>query len=131
MVIKVNDMDLKILSLFTKGYDREYYIREVEKLLKISSRTALVTLAKLEKTGILRSKIKGKIKIYAIKKSSLSREFFLLTEQYKKIQFLEKNHLIKEVLEKADEFLNGMVIVFGSYAKELQKRLEYLISQEK
>lgn len=121
MVIKVNDIDLRILSLFTKGYEKEYYIREVEKLIEVSSRTALVTLAKLEKSGILESKIKGKIKTYSIKKSTLSREFFLLTEQYKKIQFLEKNQLVKEVLEKADDYLQGIVIIFGSYAKGIQK----------
>ena len=121
MVIKVNDMDLKILSLFTKGYDKEYYIREVEKLLDVSSRTALVTLAKLEKKGILKSQIKGKIKIYTIRKSTLSREFLVLTEQYKRIQFLDENHLIKEVLEKADECMQGIVLIFGSYAKGIQK----------
>lgn len=122
MVTKVNDVDLRILSLFTKSYNKEYYIREVEKLLGISSRTALVTLAKLEKKGILESKIRGKIKTYSIKKSGLSREYFVLTEQYKKIQFLEKNHLIKEVLEKAEDYMQGIVIVFGSYAKGLQKK---------
>ena len=121
MVIKVNNTDLKVLSLFTKGYDKEYYIREVEKLLDVSSRTAFVTLAKLEKKGILESQTKGNIKIYAIRKSTLSREFLLLTEQYKKIQFLEENHLIKEVLEKADEYMQGMVLIFGSYAKGIQK----------
>jgi len=121
MVIKVNDTDLRILSLFTKGYDKEFYIREVERLLKVSSRTALVTLAKLEKIGILESKKKGKIKTYSIRKTTLSREFFILAEQYKKIQFLEENQLIKEVLEKADEFMKGIVIVFGSYAKGTRK----------
>lgn len=121
MVIKVNDIDLKVLSLFTKGYEKEYYIREVEKLIEVSSRTALVTLAKLEKKGILESKIKGKIKAYSIKKSVISREFFLLTEQYKRIAFLEKNHLVKEVLEKADGYMQGIAIIFGSYAKGIQK----------
>ena len=121
MVTKVNDTDLKVLSLFTKGYDKEYYIREVEKLLDVSSRTALVTLAKLEKKGILESQTKGKIKTYAIRKSTLSRESLLLTEQYKEIQFLEENHLIKEVLEKADEYMQGIVLIFGSYAKGIQK----------
>ncbi|MDK2907922.1 MAG: uncharacterized protein PWQ87_380 [Candidatus Woesearchaeota archaeon] len=122
MITKVNDVDLRILSLFTKSYNKEYYIREVEKLLGISSRTALVTLAKLEKKGILESKIRGKIKTYSIKKSGLSREYFVLTEQYKKIQFLEKNQLIKEVLEKAEDNMHGIVIVFGSYAKGIQKK---------
>jgi uncharacterized protein len=122
MLTKVNDTDLRILSLFTKGYEKEYHIREAEKLLKVSSRTALVTLAKLEKKGILESKTKGKNKTYTIKKSSLSREYLLLTEQYKKIRFLEKNPLVKEVLEKADEFMQGIVILFGSYAKGIQKK---------
>lgn len=121
MITKVNDVDLKILSLFTKGYEKEYYIREVEKLLKISSRTAFVTLIKLEKEGILESKIRGKIKTYSIRKSVLSREFFLLTEQYKRVEFLEKNHLVKEVFEKVDEYMQGIVIIFGSYAKKIQK----------
>ncbi len=120
MIIKVNDIDLRVLSLFTKGYDKEHYIREVERLLKVSSRTTLLTLAKLEKIGILESKIKGKIKAYSIKRSGLSREFFLLTEQYKKIQFLKKNQLIKEIIDKADEFMQGIVIIFGSYAKGIQ-----------
>ncbi|MFH1408738.1 MAG: nucleotidyltransferase domain-containing protein [Nanoarchaeota archaeon] len=121
MITKVNDTDLRVLSLFTKGYDREYYIREVEKLLEVSSRTALVTLEKLEQRGILESKSKGKIKAYAIKKSFLAKEFFILTEYYKKIRFLEKNHLIKEILEKADVYLKGMVIIFGSFSKGLPK----------
>ena len=121
MSIKINDIDLRVLSLFTNGYDREYYIREVEKLLEVSSRTSLVTLAKLEKQGILESKTKGKIKAYSIKKAGMSREFFILTEQYKKIRFFEDKHLIREVLEKADECLQGIVIVFGSFAKGIQK----------
>lgn len=122
MIIKVNDIDLRVLSLFTKGYDKELYIREVEKLLKISSRTALLTLDKLERIGILASKTKGKIKIYSIKKTGISKEYFLLTEQYKKIYFLEKNHLIKEILEKLDSVFEGVVVLFGSYAKEIQKK---------
>ena len=121
MVIKVNNIDLRILGLFTKGYDKGFYIREVERFLKVSSRTALRTMAKLEKIGILESKKRGKIKTYSIRKTTLSREFFLLAEQYKKIQFLEENQLIKEVLEKADAFMKGIVIVFGSYAKGTQK----------
>ncbi|MAF37095.1 hypothetical protein CL622_08330 [archaeon] len=121
MVKKVSNTVLEVLSLFTKGYDKEYYIREVEKLINRSSRTALLTLAKLEKEGILESKTKGKIKLYTIRKSALSREFFILTEQYKKIQFLAKNHLINEIFEKSDDFLDGIVIIFGSYAKGKQK----------
>ena len=121
MINKINNIQLETLSLFTKGYDKEYYIREVTRKLKVSPRTALITLAKLEKRGILESKTKGRIKFYSIRKSGLSREFMVLTEQYKKIRFLEKNPLIREVLEKTDGFMKGIVIVFGTYAKGTQK----------
>ncbi len=121
MITKVNDVELRILSQFSKGYDKEYYIREIEKITKVSSRTALVTLAKLEKKGILESKTKGKIKIYKLKKTILSREYMILTEQYKKIRFLGKNLLIKEIIEKTEQYFKGITIIFGSYAKETQK----------
>ena len=121
MIIKVNDIELRILSLFTKGYNKEIYIREVGRILSISSRTALVTLDELEKKGILESKTRGKIKIYSIKKTIISREHFLLVEQYKKILFLEKNQLIKEIVEKLDDILEGITLIFGSYAKGIQK----------
>ena len=120
MITKVNNIDLRVLSLFTKGYNKELYIREVGKLLGISSRTALVTLDKLEKRGILESKTRGKIKVYTIKKTGISKEYFLFTEQYKKIHFLEKNYLIKEVIEKLDDVFEGIVVLFGSYAKGIQ-----------
>lgn len=121
MITKVNDIELRVLCLFTKGYDKEIYIREVERLLLISSRTALVTLDKLEKKGILESKARGKIKTYCIRKTIISREYFILTEQYKKIHFLEKNKLIKEIVEKLDDAVESTAILFGSYAKGLQK----------
>lgn len=122
MVKKVNNKSFEILSLFTKGYDKEYYIREVERLVKISSRTALLALDDFEKSGILESKSRGKIKNYYIKKSSLSREFFILAEQYKKVRFFERNHLVREIFDKIDNFLDGLVIVFGSYAKGKEKK---------
>jgi len=122
MITKVNDIDLKILILFTNGYNKEYYIREVAKLVNISSRTALLTLSKLEKRGILESRTRGKIKNYKIIKSFISREYFILTEQYKKISFLEKNHLLKEIFEKIDKHIQGISIIFGSYAKGTQHK---------
>jgi len=121
MITKVNDIELKILGLFTEGYDKDFFIREVERNLSISSRTAMIWLDALEKKGILASKMKGKIKSYSIRKTFLSKQYFLLAEQYKKIIFLENNPLIKEIIEKIDDSLKGMVILFGSYANRTQK----------
>ncbi|MCK5023573.1 MAG: nucleotidyltransferase domain-containing protein [Candidatus Aenigmarchaeota archaeon] len=115
--LNITENHLRVLSLFTDGYDRGYYIREVEKLLKISPRTAQLILDDLENKGILESKTIGKIKMYELKRNSSSQRYMTFTEQYKAITFFEKNLLIKEIVEKTNKFISGMGFIFGSYAK--------------
>ena len=115
--INITENGLQIISLFTNGFDREYYIREVEKLLKISPRTAQLILEDLENKGIIESKIKGKIKSYKLRVNELSKRYLTFVEQYKSIAFIEKNLLVKEVIEKICPFIDGIGIIFGSYAK--------------
>jgi len=115
--INITENGLQIISLFTNGFDREYYIREVEKLLKISPRTAQLILEDLENKGIIESKVRGKIKSYKLKINELSNRYLTFVEQYKSIAFMEKNLLVKEVIEKISSFINGIGIIFGSYAK--------------
>jgi len=47
--------DLWVLSLFTDGYGREYYIREISALLPISHGTAQTILERLEKKLVISS----------------------------------------------------------------------------
>ena len=124
MVKKVNisNIELEILGLFTKSYDKQYYIRETSKILNISSRTSLLNLNKLEKKGILESYTKGKIRLFKIKESFLAKNYFLLVEQYKLVKFLEKNNKIKEVVKKLTLLIKGTAIIFGSYAKFRAKK---------
>ncbi len=120
--INITENGLQIISLFTNGFDREYYIREVEKLLKISPRTAQLILEDLENKGIIESKVKGKIKSYKLKINELGKRYFTFVEQYKSIAFMEKNLLVKEVIEKINPFIDGIGIIFGSYAKGISNK---------
>ena len=120
--LNITENHLQVLSLFTNGFNREYYIREVQKLLKISPRTSQLILNDLENKGILESKTKGKIKAYTIKRNSLSQRYIIFCEQYKAIAFLEKKLIIKEIIEKINPFIEGIGIVFGSYAKDIAKK---------
>ena len=120
--INITENGLQIISLFTNGFDREYYIREVEKLLKISPRTAQLILEDLENKGIIESKVRGKIKSYKLKINELSNRYLTFVEQYKSIAFMEKNLLVKEVIEKISPFINGIGIIFGSYAKGISNK---------
>ena len=115
--INITENNLQVLSLFTNGFDKEYYIREVEKLLKISPRTAQLILEDLENKSIIESKTRGKIKSYKLKINYSSKRYLMLVEQYKIISFIEKNLLVKEVIEKISPFIDGIGIIFGSYAK--------------
>ncbi len=115
--IKLSENHLKILSLFTRGFNREYYIREVHKLTGVSPRTAQIVLEDLKSKGVIESEIKGKIKVYHIRKSETARDYLILTEQYKKIVFLSSYRVIREIIEKILPYIHGIALIFGSYAK--------------
>lgn len=111
---------LQVLSLFTDGFDREYYIREVEKLLKISPRTAQLMLEDMENKGILESKTRGKIRTFKLNPLESTKRYLVFVEQYKALAFLENKPLIKEVVEKITPHIKGMGIIFGSQVKGLE-----------
>ncbi|MDP3699019.1 MAG: nucleotidyltransferase domain-containing protein [Nanoarchaeota archaeon] len=119
--VRMTENTLQVLSLFTNDFSREYYIREVERLLKISPRTAQLILEDLEDKGIIESKTRGKIKTYKINPSEFTKRYLVLVEQYKAIAFLEKRLLIKEIIEKITPHIEGIAVIFGSYVKGLEK----------
>jgi len=118
--LNITENHLMVLSLFTDGYYKEYYIREVYNTLNIGVRTAKRILDDLEQKGILTSNIKGNIRVFTIQNNQLARDYLTLTEQYKKIIFLQNNLLIKEIIEKITPHIKGISLIFGSYAKEEQ-----------
>ncbi len=115
--LNITENHFRALALFTKGFDNEYYIREVQKLLKISPRTAQLLLEQWEKKAVLESKVRGKIRTYKLKISSMTKNYLTLVEEYKKITFLQKRPLIQEVITKILPHITGIALVFGSYAK--------------
>ncbi|MFH0752643.1 MAG: nucleotidyltransferase domain-containing protein [archaeon] len=120
--LNITENHLNILELFTQGFDKEYYIREVQKLLKISPRTAQLILEDLEKKAVLESTTKGKIKLYKIKQTAEAREYITFTEIYKRINFMEKSLEIREIIDRLAPKINGIGFIFGSYVKGIEKK---------
>ncbi len=120
--VNITENHLNVISLFTEGFGREYYIREVQKILKISPRTAQIILEDLEKKAVLESQIRGKIKTYKIKRNFIAKKYLVLSEFHKEISFLEKNPLIKEIVSKIIPNIHGIGVIFGSYVKGTQKK---------
>ena len=120
--IYITESHLRVLSLFTKGYEESYYIREVGRMLAISPRTAQLILQDLEKRGILESRTRGKIRIFYLRKNDRAKDYLILVEHYKRISFLKEKPLIQEITGKIRQHITGLCVIFGSYAKGTQTK---------
>jgi uncharacterized protein len=121
MITKISEVELTILKLFTQGYSAELHLRGIEKKVPYSFRTVQITMEKLEQRRVVISKMVGKNKMYELQKSLIAKEYCLLTERYKKISFLEQKPFLRGIIEFLEPHLSGIVVIFGSYAKNLEK----------
>lgn len=113
----INENHFLILTLFTKGYRNEYYIREIAARLPISHGTVQTILCDLEAKQVLESTTRGKIRIFRMKRTPVAAQYLALAEIYKKITMLRDLPYISELMEKIDPYINGCAVIFGSYAK--------------
>ena len=120
--LNITENHLNVLSLFAKGFNKEYYIREIQRILKISPRTAQLILDSLEQKSILKSNLRGKIKNYSLEQNFIAKKYLLLTETHKEIIFLENNSIIKEIISQIIPHINGIALIFGSQVKNIQKK---------
>ena len=89
--LNITENHLRILVLFSLNPDKDYYIREISKLLHISPRTSQLILDDLEKKDILSSVVRGKIKLYKIKDSENSKNYLDLAKAYQKTILLKND----------------------------------------
>jgi len=115
--IDITEHDLMVLALFSSGYDREYYIREICTYLPLSHGTAQTILVRLEQKRVLASSQRGRTRLFRIKPGEIARQYFVLAEIYKKIRFLEENPYVSEIMNKVSSYAEGTVLLFGSYAR--------------
>lgn len=108
--------DLEVLKLYTKGYENQFYLREISKLTGIPLKTTQTLLAHLEKKNILKSEKKGKNKYFKLNLDNIQTKFYLLqTEIYKTDLLLGKYSQLKTFLKSVKS--NTPIIAFGSFAK--------------
>jgi len=60
----------KILRFFLENPQKELYVKEVARQLKVSPGTASVTLNKAHKSGILNKKVIANIHLYSLNKNN-------------------------------------------------------------
>ena len=104
----------KIIRLFFSDTEKEYYLRELERILNIPVGNIRRELLNLEKSGLFKRSKKGNLVYYSVNKSSP------IFEEFKKIIF--KTIGVEGLIKKALTKIKGVEIafIFGSYAKGLE-----------
>ncbi len=118
--IPINEIVLKIVSLYLDDYLKRIHLRQIASILKITHRTVSLHLNRLERLKIFKSRYVGKHKEFYLNLDNILTKFYLVAaENYLALDFLKRNFLIKKIfldLIKKLKFEHS-VILFGSYTK--------------
>jgi len=116
----IHNKYFEILEKFLGNYNARIYGRSLVGKVSISQKNIALTLEELEKENILLSKLEGKQRYYYLNKQNPLLKLYLLNIEITKTQqFLLKHHKLKLALDKVE---GGIICVFGSYAKGLEKK---------
>ncbi len=115
---------LKIIEEFLRDLDSKLTGSFIAKKKKLNQKTVANYLNKLEKENILESRTQGKNKLYYfnLQNKEIVKNFIMAVEHLRTINFYQKNILTKEISEKIIPYIKGVAIIFGSYAKNTQKK---------
>lgn len=95
----------------------------IAKKNSLNQKTVSNILNSLEKENILRFEREGRNKIYFLNKENpLSKYFVQLIEIEKKAEFIQRNKKLEKMFNSLLKISNGILIVFGSYAKGNNKK---------
>jgi predicted nucleotidyltransferase len=111
---------LKALALFREDYRKSIHVREIARMVGVKPSTILPHLKKLVDLNVLTYSLapKGKNKEYALNLENLSTKYCVAEAELNvTFNFLQNNYLVKKILAELDKSLDGIVILFGSYAK--------------
>ncbi len=104
------DKELAILEYFFNDPTREYHIREIARLVKVSHMTARHYLRQLAKKGLLALKSRKLILAYS---ANVQNKQFRNLKLYYNLETIRKSKLIDD-LERFYDY--PVIVLFGSYA---------------
>ena len=114
MYQKRND-ELRVLGLYTCGYAKQLYLREISKFLLLPIKTTQETLKRLKGIKVLKSELRGKNKYFFLNPENAETKLYLLqAEIYKTNTFINKYPTFGLFLKNIKS--NTPIIVFGSFA---------------
>ena len=106
--------DILIVQALLKG---ENHIRGLSKDLGTNQTTISRKIAELYNDNVVDYKIKGRNKVFYLKKTLEAKEHAYMAEIHKLLEAINKYPRLRRIAELVSGMKAGMVIVFGSYAK--------------
>jgi len=114
----INQTTLKILALYTNDYRKSLHLREIARETKVDVKAVQLQLKRLEKINVLSSIIKGRNKECSLNlDNSIIKYYMIMAETFSSIIYLRKNFLIKKVVNEIGNQIEGVIVLFGSFAK--------------
>lgn len=113
-----NEKTMRIVALFSRNINAACYGRDLSRKLKLNQRTIQLQLNALEKEKMLISKIRGKLKEFLLNKDNiLAKELLISAEIYKFYRVILENFELREIISDMLTITDGVIIIFGSFAK--------------
>jgi len=118
------DNQVSIFEEFLRDFNVGFTGSSISKKKRLNQKTTSNFLKKLEEKTILKSKLQGKNKLYFLnlENKEIVKNFIISVEHLRTIRFYEKHILVSEVVEKILPFIQNIGVIFGSYAKWLEKK---------
>lgn len=113
----ITQTTLKVIGLYTNDYKKSLHIREIARKTDVDVKSIQIQLKKLEKINILSSVTRGKNKEFSLNQNIITRYYLIMAECFTVITYLKRHFLIKKMFSELDSHIDGMVVLFGSYAK--------------
>lgn len=121
--MELNKNRIEIIKEFASDYHKKVYGRNIAKKLKMNQKTISNSLNDLEEQGILKFSTEGRNKYYFFNENYIHiKEIIKIIEIFRKIEFLERNKKIRDLFEKIESKVNGIVVIFGSYANDTNRK---------
>ena len=121
MLHNLNNIQLKIISQLIK---KRMYLRELGKAIDEIPSTTLRNIKLMTKQNLIDKHTEGKNTYYYLPKKLTSLSLIKIAENYNTLNFIKNNNnllpIIKDIIKLTKNETN--VIIFGSYAKALQKK---------
>jgi len=119
-MVQNKNIELEIILTLIK---EESHLREIARSIVESHSTVLRKINELVKENILDYKQEGKNKIFFIKNNLKAKNYIYSAEIYNLSKLLKKHSELSIIFEEIKKnFKNGMIILFGSYAKGNEKK---------